>query len=475
MPDARPNILLIMSDEHDPAAAGCYGDPLVRTPHLDALAERGVRFDAAYCNSPLCVPSRMSVTAGQYISRCGGWSNACRLASDDYPSLPQALNAVGYESYLCGKQHYHRTHRNGFTDILPDSNSRQGDNRGHHDGRGGRRAAESGQLNVGTWQKRSDEFYAAEHSRVLEHDRAVTHTARGFLAGRHRDDPPFFLFAGYVAPHFPLIVPPEIAAHDTGRTPPPIGRPNWEPIVEGVGPLNEQHLRRGFGLIGAEVETERKGRDLHWALTDWFDGEVGKLLDALGRSDVADNTVVIYTSDHGENKGDHGLWWKNCMYEHGARVPLIVSWPARWAGGQRRTAACSLVDLVQTLIELGGGEAHEPMDGDSMLPWLDDAAHAWKDFALSEYYGHNVASGFTMLRQGKWKYIYHARIDEKHGPERQLFDLENDPQELHDLAREAAQAGRMEAMHAAMVAQLCEEPEAIEARCRAEQAVGYAD
>jgi len=113
---------------------------LVRTPHLDRLADRGVRFDAAYGNSPLCVPSRLSFTAGQYISRCGGWSNSGRLPAVDYPSLPRALNAAGYQSFLCGKQHDHHAHRYGFTDILPDSHREQGDNRGHHHGRGERPA-----------------------------------------------------------------------------------------------------------------------------------------------------------------------------------------------------------------------------------------------------------------------------------------------------------------------------------------------
>jgi len=469
----RPNILFIMSDEHDAAVLGCYGDELVQTPHLDGLAERGVRFDACYCNSPLCVPSRLSFTAGQYISRFGGWSNSAWLPTDDYPGIAHAMNAAGYETFLCGKQHYDATRRYGFTDILPGVNSRQGSNGSHKTGLGNRKAPDEAYIHRPAWLDRSGDFHPGEHSGVLSHDRAVTHTARGFLSARKRSDAPFFMFAGYVAPHFPMIAPQPYTDRYYGRTPPPIGRPNWEPIGNDDPLFNLNQLRRGFGLVHANVNVERRGRDQYWALTNWFDNEIGKLLRALNDSDVADNTVVIYTSDHGENKGDHGLWWKNNLYDHGARVPLIVSWPARWAGGQRRSEACSLVDVVQTLLAIGDAEPHEQMDGDNMLPWLDDASHSWKDFALSEYYGHNIASGMTMVRQGDFKYIYHARANEQFGPQRELYHMRDDPHELHNLADDAAQAERLEQLHAAMLNELDEDPDDIEQRCRREEAAGY--
>ena len=115
----RPNILMIMSDEHDPAVMGCYGDPIVQTPHLDGLAERGITFDAAYTSSPVCAPARASFTAAQYVSRCGVWTNDCQLPSDDYPSVPHALNAAGYECWLGGKMHFSSAHRYGFRMFIP--------------------------------------------------------------------------------------------------------------------------------------------------------------------------------------------------------------------------------------------------------------------------------------------------------------------------------------------------------------------
>jgi choline-sulfatase len=461
----RPNILLIMSDEHDPAVTGCYGDPLVRTPNLDRLAAQGVPFDGCSCNSPLCVPSRLSFTAGRYVSRVSAWQNSATLPAPDISSLPRLLRSAGYAPYLCGKQHYDARRRYGFIDLEPDFNQVRKHGRGaHREPRDHRPGA------VG-WHQRAAEFHPGERSVIIDHDRRVTDLASCFLADHDAAQAPFFLFAGYLAPHFPLIAPEEIVARYRGRVPAPI--PASKPFDQ--QPVNLQHHQLGFGTTLCAPDDLQRGRELYWALTDWFDQEVGRLLENLADSAAADNTIVIYTSDHGENKGDHGLWWKNCMYQHGARVPLIVSWPARWAGGQRRSGACSLVDLVQTIADLAGRPAPEDWNGDSMLPYLDDPRHDWKDSALSEYYGHNVCSGMTMYRSGRWKYIYHARIDAEHGPERELYDLTADPDEQQDLAGDPGQVERLESLHAAMIGELGEDPDAIEQRCRAELAVGYDD
>ncbi|MBE7464537.1 MAG: sulfatase-like hydrolase/transferase [Planctomycetes bacterium] len=460
----RPNLLVIMSDEHDPAVTGCYGDPLVRTPRLDRLAAEGITFDACYCNSPLCVPSRLSFTAGQYVSRCGGWNNSCWLPSDDYPSLPRALARAGYETVLCGKQHYDATRRYGFTtDLIPELND------AFKTGRGGRSDPDNVKIAHQSWTNRSAEFHPGYESEVLDHDRIVTEEACRFLDRRDPDAAPFMLFAGHLAPHFPLIAPEHLYNHYKGRVPMPDLPPG---LIDNL-PRNYKHQRYGFGTVDVPDELTQYGRDLYWALTDWYDVQVGRVLDALAASPFAENTVVVYTSDHGENKGDHGMWWKNCLYEHGARVPLIVRWPERWKGGQRRSGACSLVDVVQTLAALGGAEAHEQWDGDSMLAYLDDPRADWKDFALTEYYGHNICSGITMVRQGRHKYVYHSRANERHGPERELFDLSADPKEHRNLAHDPAHAPLVERLHAAMLKELGEDPEAIELRCRTDYAKGY--
>jgi len=197
------------------------------------------------------------------------------------------------------------------------------------------------------------------------------------------------------------------------------------------------------------------------------------VLSALEESEVADNTIVIYTSDHGENMGEHALWWKNCMYDHAVRVPLIINWPERWKGGQRRTEVCSLVDVVQTIAELGGALVPEDWNGDSLCAWMDDPGTHWKDFAVSEYYAHNIASGFAMLRTGKYKYVYHTPSDNMHPAERELYDLKTDPGEFTNVAADPDRKIIVERMHKALLEELDDHPDENEQRCRAEYARGY--
>ncbi len=459
----QPNILLIMSDEHNANVAGCYGNALARTPHLDALAARGVTFDGCYCNSPLCVPSRLSFTAGKYVSRVGAWSNQSDLPHAEYPSLPRVLQAAGYEALLCGKQHYARGRHYGFAEIGGHFNE------GVRGGQDRRRDPDDLTPRPG-FSPRFHDFHTGDDSSILRHDRRVTPAVVDFLRTRGAVDGPFFLFAGYLAPHFPLIVPEEYWRHFEGDVPPPVLP---EGHLESL-PRNYKHLRVGFHMTDVPAEIVRRGRELYYGLTEWLDDEIGKVLQALENSAVADDTVVVYTSDHGENLGEHGLWWKNSMYEHAARVPLVVSWPARWAGGQRRTQACSLVDLVQTLAEIAGGEVPEDWDGDSLVPWLDDAKAEWKDLAISEYYAHNIASGYAMLRQGRFKYVYHTPAGADHPAERELYDLSADPGEFSSLASRPEQQERIRQMHAALVTELGEDPDDTERRCRAEFARGGA-
>ncbi|HDZ69270.1 MAG TPA: DUF4976 domain-containing protein [Phycisphaerales bacterium] len=459
----KPNILVIMSDEHNAAVSGCYGNSVVKTANLDGLANKGVTFESCYCNSPLCVPSRLSFISGKYSSRVGAWSNECWLPTDDFPSLPNIMNAAGYESFLCGKMHFDRIRRYGFTEIGSDE---MNDN--FRTGRGWRRRADDLTPKPGITE-RFDQFRTGQKSNVLIHDRKVTSGAVEFLNSRKSSDKPFFLLAGYLAPHFPLIVPEKYWQQYKGKVPMPV-------IPKGhleSQPLNYKHLRIGFNVEDAPDDIVRRGRELYYGLTQWVDEEIGKVLKCLAESEAADNTVVIYTSDHGENMGEHGLWWKNCMYEQASRVPLIVSWPARWKGGQRRMQTCSLLDVVQSIAELGAAEVPDDWNGDSMLAWLDEPATEWKDFAVSEYYGHNIASGYAMIRAGRYKYVYHSPPDDKHPAQQELYDLQADPGEFNNLAGQEKHKQRVRAMHTALVKEIGEHPDQTEQRCRADYARGY--
>jgi len=459
----KPNILVIMSDEHNAGVLGCYGNDIVKTVNLDRLAARGVTFENCYCNSPLCVPSRLSFTSGKYASRVGAWNNGCWLPTADYPSLPRIMNAAGYESILCGKMHYDKTRRYGFREIPT-----EGRNSYSKRGRGNRRKADNLEPKDGM-TRRFKNFRPGEKSGVMSNDLNVTDGVIDFLKKRQSNDKPFFLFAGYIAPHFPLIVPQQYWDEYKGKVPMPV-------IPEGhleSLPLNYKHLRIGFNVEDAPDDVVRKGRELYYGLTHWLDEQIGRVIDTIAKSEFAENTIIIYTTDHGENMGEHGMWWKNCMYDHSARVPLIVNFPARWKGGQRRTKACSLVDVVQTIAELGGADVPEDWDGDSMVQWLDKPDAKWKNMAVSEYYAHNIASGYAMIRMGRFKYVYHTAPDENHPAERELYDLRADPGEFNNLANDPQHKSRIEKMHAALIKQVGEHPDKTEMRCRADFAKGY--
>lgn len=461
-PTRRPNIIVIMTDEHDPGVTGCYGDKIVRTPNLDQLAREGIRFDACYTASPLCAPARNAFTSGKFISRISAWNNSCWIEDDLIQSLPRLLNEAGYQSYLCGKMHFDSTKRYGFTEV-------GSFNKDFKTGTGKRRSYDDKKVDLQSWQERTATFYTAETSGGMKYDRKVTELATRFLKEQVGQKEPFYLQIGYITPHFPLIAPEELYRHYQGKVPMPL-------IPAGFleqQTTNYQHLRRGFGYIDQDPATVQKGRELYWALTEWMDSEVGRLLKSIEECGLDDNTVIVYTSDHGENKGDHGMWWKNTMYEQSARVPLIIRYPERWPGGQVRQGVCSHLDLVATLAEIAGAKKPQDWDGDSMLSYLDNEKIPWKNWAVSEYYAHNIASGFTMYREGSFKYVYHNRFDEEHPGEAELYDLTQDPGEFHNLAKLAQWQPKVREMHAKLIRVLGEEPDRIEIRCRQELAKGY--
>ncbi|HOX38011.1 MAG TPA: sulfatase-like hydrolase/transferase [Candidatus Brocadiia bacterium] len=460
-----PNVLFIMSDEHNASITGCYGNRTVRTPHLDALSATGITFDCAYTASPLCVPSRLAFTSGKYISHCRAWNNDCRLPSDDYPSIARIMNAAGYESFLCGKQHYDSRHRYGFTEIGGNMNN------GRMTGVGQRRAADDTTVNTEGRDQRFAHFKTADDSSVMSHDRAVTAGALNFLSKRKSAEKPFFLFLGYLAPHFPLTIPRKYWEPYRDNVPMPVLPPGH---VESQ-PLNYHHLRRGFGVVETDPKLVKLGRELYYGFTQWVDEEIGKVLTALAASGVGENTVIIYTTDHGENMGEHALWWKNCVYDTAARVPLIISWPERWKGGQRRKGACSMVDVTRTVADIGGANAPDDWDGDSLAAWMDDPGLKWKDMAVSQYYAHNIASGYAMLRSGDFKYVYHSPPDDRHPAQHELYDMARDPGEFANLAESPSHAERIVHMHEILVKEIGEHPDETEMKCRADYARGYGE
>lgn len=446
-----------MSDEHHHNLMGVAGNDVIRTKNLDRLADRGILFENCYTPSPICVPARLSVTAGQYVSRCGAWSNESKLASDEIPSLASVMKNTGYDCYLGGKMHYAKDRRYGFDELYTcwtNTNERKAMK--------ARISVDEHNASREVLSGRFDDFYIGDENQVYGHDEEVTEACTDFLKKRKEEDGPFLLIAGYLAPHFPLIVKEEYYRKYQGKVDGPV-------IPRGhlqEQPLHYQIMNKAFGNTLAEDGLTLFGRELYYGLVEWFDDEVGKLLDVLEDSAVADNTIVIYTSDHGENMGEHGFWWKNTMYDDSAKVPLIVSWPKVWDQGERRSEVCSLLDVIQTICEVGQAQVPSDWDGDSLIPLIEDRCSDWKDMAVSEYYAHNIAAGHSMIRHGRFKYVYFNRIDEEHPSDCQLFDMLEDPGEFNDLSREAKYSEMIVTLHRMLTEELGCDPELAEVRSR---------
>ena len=422
----RPNFLIIMSDEHGPMFSSTYGHDLVKTPSMDRLAEEGTIFDTAYCNSPLCVPSRASFLTGRYVYRCGGWDNSTPMPVDAI-TWPYLLRNRGYDVVLSGKMHLIGPDPlHGFRAQLAVDLHRQppGTSTAFPRWRDGL-LKESEQWPL---VKEAGPGVTAE----IEADEASEAAALAYLRDPERKRGPWALCAGFLAPHFPFVVPePFFSMYYPDMVDMP-NLPNGH--LENL-PAATRRLREAYRLLEPYTDDEvRRARAAYYGLVTWMDEKIGRLLDTLEQQGLADNTVVIYTSDHGETLGEHGLWRKNIFYEQSARVPLQIRWPSGLPGGRRVTEAVSSVDTAATILELAGVSDEERrfwgMDGDSLLPLLTGQSREWKDEAFCEYEAHGTDRVRAMVRQSKWKLCY------SHGdpPELELYNLETDPGEFNDLS-----------------------------------------
>ncbi|MCH8816902.1 MAG: sulfatase-like hydrolase/transferase [Chloroflexi bacterium] len=439
-PSDTPNFLIIMSDEHGPMFSSTYGHRLVDTSNMDRLAARGTTFDAHYSNSPLCVPSRLSFMTGKFVSTIRGWDNATPLYLGEL-TWPYLLRSRGYDTALDGKMHMLGRHAlHGFDEQIA------------HDPH----AANAHP--VFTWDdtprppaNAPDDYDLSEHfpqagepwpevinarsgtSKVIEDDQTFEDAAHAYLRDPARREKPFALCVGFIAPHFPFAVPePYFSRYYPDR----VDMPNNPPGHLEDLPVAAVRLRRMFGLGGPYTDDQvMRARAAYYGMIDQLDDRIGRLMDTLEAEGLAENTVIIHTSDHGEMLGEHGLWRKMCFYEQSARVPLQISWPGRLPEGQRIAGVTSNVDVTATILDLAGvSPAEWNLDGDSLLPLMRGEAAEWKDEAFVEHLAHGTDRPRAMIRSGKYKLSYN------HGspPEFELYDLEADPGEFDNRADDPA-------------------------------------
>ena len=426
-----PNIVLIMADQLAAQFTGAYGHPVVKTPHIDALANRGMRFDAAYCNSPLCAPSRFSFMSGQQISRIAAYDNASEFSAA-VPTFAHYLKMMGYRTCLSGKMHFvgpdqmHGFEERVTTDIYPSDYAWTPD-----------------------WEKteeRIDKWYhnmaTVKEAGVgaatfqIDYDEEVAFYAKRRIFDYARDDDqPFCLVASFIHPHDPYVARQEWwDLYDSDDIDMPVV--SMEPdehdgfsrrVLDGIEASN-------VPLTEAEI---RKARHAYYANVSYFDSKLGELVQTITEAGMLDDTLFIITADHGDMLGERGLWYKMNFFEHSARVPLIMAGPGVASG--RAPNACSLVDILPTMLDVASicgaatPELGMPIDGRSLVPLMRGDSDP-VDEAIGEYCAEMAGAPVFMIRRGAFKYI---ACD---GDRPLLFNLTDDPQERTNLVDDPAHA-----------------------------------
>jgi choline-sulfatase len=454
----RPNVLFVMVDQLPPGLTGTYGHDVVETPNLDRLAADGVRFDAAYTPCPLCGPARDSVVTGRHVSAIGAWDNATPL-SDDAVTYGHYLSREGYDPVLSGKMHFvgadqlHGFDRRLTTDIYP-ADFRWTPYRDVDGGEVGREPQAIGghaslYVDEGVEVDRWSEYLSYDeetHFRALEYLHARGEEREGGESraddgdedesggeGFEEDDDgaqPFHLTVSYHHPHDPFWPPQEYweqyadAPIDLPEVPDDMvahrsAMDEW---------LNEWHETAEYDLL--DPESLRRVRRAYYGLVSYVDDKLGELLDALEENGLAEDTVVIFTSDHGDMLCERGMVQKRCFYEPSSRVPLVARFPDGRYAGETCETPVSLLDLLPTFLDLAGVEEADrlPCDGRSLLETLEGDAD--DRVVFSEYHGEGVRAPCFMARRGDHKYVH------VHGHDQQLFDLSEDPDEWTDLSGE---------------------------------------
>ncbi len=422
MAAAAPNILLIMFDQLAPQFLPFYGHALVRSPAMSALADNGTVFDNAYCNSPLCAPSRFSMLSGRYCSRIGAYDNASEFASD-VPTIAHYLRNLGYRTRLAGKMHFigpdqlHGFEERVTTDMYPADFGWTPD-WAHPD-------------RAFFWHHNMQSVVEAgvyERTLALDFDDEVAFESERSIYDLARDDDarPFFLTVSFMQPHDPYMTP----------------RAYWDryahedvdmPCVPELA--DDAHSRRLFRMCRMDEYriTEahvRNARHAYFGMVGYLDDRVAGLRRAVETAGLGDNTLWILTADHGDLLGEHGLWYKMHFFEHAVRVPLVLKGPRVPAG---RVGACvSLVDLLPTVLDYATDgappEPASPLDGRSLLPALGGDRENAGGTVIAEYLAEGAVEPMLMVREGRYKYM------DCRGDAAQLYDVVADPNERRNLA-----------------------------------------
>ena len=420
-----PNFLFIMADQLAAPALSIYGDKIAKTPAMDKLAKDGVVFENAYCNLPMCGPSRASLHAGRLPFSIAMYDNASEFMAS-IPTFAHYLRDLGYQTELAGKMHFvgadqlHGYHKRHTTEIYPANFAWTVD-----------------------WSKGREyrptnltmapviESGSCVRTLQMDYDDEVTyHGVQAIydLARRQTNDP-WMLTVSFTHPHSPFVISDEFwDLYDHNDIP--------LPIVPPLGLDEMDHLSRNLHYCQARDQFtitddhRRNAKHAYYGMISYIDSKIAALKTALERSGMGDDTIIIFTADHGEMMGERGMWYKQHFFEWASNVPLVFYAPKRWPAS-RVTKNCSLVDIMPTLLDLAieGNFTNYvgPIDGKSLAPVLHGDSSHMSDIVISEFAADGSTGPSRMVKRGSMKYM------DLEGSDTLLFDLDQDPHELNNL------------------------------------------
>ncbi|MGZ0655469.1 sulfatase family protein [Coraliomargarita sp. W4R72] len=439
----RNNILHILTDQQ---RADTLSDTFVRTPALDSLSNESTRFTQAYSPCPVCIPARTSMIYGRYPVNTGVSDNGKPLEIEEFDTVMQYLSQSGYRTHGIGKCHFYPdpAAMRGFqTRLISEEIVEAGvrdDYRDYLKDVGYEHAVEPLGL-------RSEMYYVPQPSVLPEqhhHSTWVADNAISFMEKEQANDQPWYLYAGFIQPHPPFTPPPQweklYRLLDIEDSSVPL---NWQELVTHINRVQNRYKYRGNGWDDNLVKMIKA---YYRACVSFVDYQVGRIIEGLKATGEYDNTLVLFSSDHGEMLGDLNCFGKRSMHDASAKVPLLVKFPRGQGAGRQIDQPVSLVDLAPTIVQSAELEPSNSWDGDSLYGYLDEG-YNFERPVFSQF--SEEGEGQYMVRVGGLKY-YYSVADEKEF----LFNLESDSQEIVNLAQELDWAGQKENLTRLLVAHL---------------------
>lgn len=470
--NSRPNILMLFSDQHTWNMTGYAGHPIVKTPNLDKIAARGVNFTNAYCNSPLCSPSRQSFMSGLHCYEIGMWNNVSSMPENTV-TWARALSAAGYETMLCGKMHFNGYQKLYGFDSRPVP---EGSSAGKQFYSWGLRTShvwtdplpyDKGKSS--NWLLNEPGPDSDERCPIFQHDKRIAEGTIEVLKKKaaEKDGKPWALCCGMVLPHAPYKPRKDLWEMYEGKGDLP---PNIH--GEGLGDC-DRYLRYYQGVAKNDYNEEhiRRLREAYYGLVTEYDEYVGRIMTTLEETGQADNTIIFYFSDHGDMLGENGLFHKVSLRDASAKIPMLVSWPGHYPEGVTVDTPVSLVDLYPTFLDIAGYKLPEilPLSGNSLMPLIQGKPDQFQgDSVFCEFEGEGWNHPRAFLRKGDWKYIFN------HTARPELYNLADDPLEVKNLAGSPDAAEIEKKLHDKMMSFW--DPEKIEVevlRTQARQKLAY--